>query len=176
MLNLLVPDIDAIRRALFAQKTARKRLYPADEAAVAAITDIISKRIDKAKKLHTLTRKQIVALGYTEKTARNAIEKLIAAGIIKVVKKASYNPEKEGGIPALYELQDDFIAREIPSTRNQLWIAWYQAGGSFGEYNSVLSELEEKHERVTAQMLLARLEELHAATAARVAKRGKKTN
>jgi hypothetical protein len=170
MISLSVIDIDRVRKALFAAKTVRKRVYPADEAAIAALTELVGKRLEKGKKHYIITIAAIMELGYSERTARSAIEKLRAAGVIRVWQAAKWNPAKQSKSPTIYTLNSDFIAEEVPTTRNGLWLAWYQKGGSFSEYHSVLSALEEEHDRVTADMLMARLVELRVKSEARFRK------
>lgn len=171
-ISLSVIDIDKVRAALFSAKTERKRIYPADEAAVRAITEIVGKRLEVGKKHYTVSTVQVMALGFTRKTARNALEKLRAAGILKLWARNRFKPDTKTGAPAIYTLNSEFVSEEVPTTRNGLWLAWYQKGGSFGEYHSILSTLEEEHERVTADMLAARLTQLREKSAARF----KKTN
>lgn len=169
-ISLSVIDIDRVRRALFAAKKERQRVYPADEAAIAALTVIVGERLEKGKKHYTLTISQVMALGYSHKTARNALRKLRGAGVLSIWSKSRYKPDSNSGAPTIYTLNAEFVAEELPTTRNGLWLAWYQKGGSFSEYHSVLSSMEEAHERVTAEMLAERLSELHQKTTERLSR------
>lgn len=162
-----LPKVDAIWEAMQGQKD-RQRVYPADEAAIQAVTHILHERVERGKKLHTLTVAQVQALGFSFKTAKNAIRKLKEAGVISLVVKPKFDPARTSTLPGLYSIDARFIAELAPKNRDELWLIWYQAGGSFREYQAVLSQLQTESSRVTVEMLAQRLEDLAERTSKRL--------
>jgi DNA-binding transcriptional ArsR family regulator len=145
-------NIDAIKDALLGELKERRRIYPAHEAAVKALFELFDSRLHRL--LHALTIPMIVELGYSEKTARNAIAKLRSSGILKLVEKGVWSPAKKSMSPNLYELNPAMIRKLVPVRKEDALAAILSTGGTFDQYIRAESACSILETRITGEMVI----------------------
>ena len=148
----LALNIDAITDALLGTLKERRRVYPAQEAAVQALLYYFDSRLFKS--LHVLTVPMIVALGFSEKTSRNAIIKLRSAGILMLVTRGQWDPTKNTMSPNVYELNSAMVQKLVPHTKGDALEAIIASGGTYDQYLRAEAACSIVEDRITGEMVV----------------------
>lgn len=128
-------------------------------AAMDAMRGIVDPLMRKGKSEFTLTIKQIMALGHSERAARNALKVLKVSVLEETGEKVVYDRSRPMSV---YRVRSEYFISKVPTNETELEEAVVRTGGKSAVLSAIKSQLKKEHGdgKVTTTMLRERYEEL----------------